>query len=165
MKRNPMLTDSVAAITFSTCASRAAGAENWIARSNESRHAIPLLRAAGGAGGKVINLSTIYVDNPIKGQGKYITAKGAVVAFSRSLAKELAAENIQVNVVSPNMTETDLLASLPATIVKRIAQSRPAGRNLEPVEVAQAIVFLASQWSNSMTGQKLVLNLGEAPFT
>jgi 3-oxoacyl-[acyl-carrier protein] reductase len=125
--------------------------------------AIPLFRARGG--GKIVNLSTIYVDNPVKGQSKYITAKSAVVGYTRALARELAGENIQVNVISPNMTQTDLLATLPTAMVKKIAQARPAGRNLEPIEVAQAIVFLASHWSNGMTGQKLVLNLGEPPFT
>ncbi|HEY3244502.1 MAG TPA: SDR family oxidoreductase, partial [Phycisphaerae bacterium] len=84
--------------------------------------------------------------------------------YSRALAREVAGENIQVNILAPNMTETDLLAMLPGMIVKRIAAGRPAARNLEPIEVAQAIAFLVSQWSNGMTGQKLVLNLGEPPF-
>ena len=123
---------------------------------------VPLFKAQGG--GKIINLSTIVVDNPVKGQSKYITAKSAVVGYSRSLAKELAGDNIQVNILAPNMTSTDLLAGLPGEIVRRMGQLRPGKRNMEPVEVAQAIVFLASQWSNSMNGQKLVLNLGEPPF-
>ena len=127
------------------------------------RAALPVFRRRGG--GKIVNLSTIYVDNPVKGQSKYITAKSAVVGYSRALAREVASENIQVNVLSPNMTQTDLLATLPAAMVKKIAQNRPVGRNLEPIEVAQAIVFLASQWSKGMTGQKLVLNLGEPPYT
>ena len=126
------------------------------------RQALPIFRRRGG--GKIVNLSTIYVDNPVKGQSKYITAKSAVVGYSRALAREMAAQNIQVNVLSPNMTQTDLLATLPSAMVRKIAQARPAGRNLEPIEVAQAIVFLASQWSNGITGQKLTLNLGEPPF-
>ncbi len=126
------------------------------------REVVPLFKLQGG--GKIVNLSTIFVDNPVKGQCKYITAKSAVVGYSRSLAKELAGDNIQVNVLAPNMTSTDLLAGLPTEIVRRMGQQRPGKRNMDPVEVAQAIVFLASQWSNSMNGQKLVLNLGEPPF-
>ncbi|MBA2707336.1 MAG: SDR family NAD(P)-dependent oxidoreductase, partial [Gemmatimonadaceae bacterium] len=72
------------------------------------RETLPIFRRRGR--GKIVNLSTIYVDNPVKGQSKYITAKSAVVGYSRALAREVAGENIQVNVLSPNMTQTDLLA-------------------------------------------------------
>lgn len=123
---------------------------------------VPIFRAQGG--GKIINVSTIFTDQPAPGQSKYITAKSAVIGYTRSLARELAKDNIQVNAVSPSMTETDLLAALPAEIVKRMGQGRPAGRNLQPIEVAQAVAFLASQWSSSMVGEKLVLNLGDPPF-
>ena len=126
------------------------------------REVVPLFKAQGG--GKIINLSTVFVDNPVKGQTKYITAKSAVVGYAKSLAKELAADNIQVNVLAPNMTSTDLLAGLPTEIVRRMGLQRPGKRNMDPVEVAQAVAFLASQWSNSMNGQKLVLNMGEPPF-
>ncbi|NEQ76182.1 MAG: SDR family oxidoreductase [Okeania sp. SIO2C9] len=114
--------------------------------------------------GKIINLSTIFVENPVTGQSQYITAKSAVVGYTKSLAKELAKLNIQVNFVVPNMTETDLVSCIPSDFTKRIAASRDFGRNLEPIEVAQSILFLASSWANSITGQKVVLNLGDLPF-
>ena len=114
--------------------------------------------------GKIINLSTIFVENPVTGQSQYITAKSAVVGYTKSLAKELAKLDIQVNFVVPNMTETDLVSCIPSDFAKRIAASRDFGRNLQPVEVAQSIVFLASSWANSITGQKIVLNLGDMPF-
>ena len=86
------------------------------------RQALPIFRRRGG--GKIVNLSTIYVDNPVKGQSKYITAKSAVVGYSRALAREVAAENIQVNVLSPNMTQTDRLNPAPES--QAYAQSRTA---------------------------------------
>lgn len=114
--------------------------------------------------GKIINLSTIFVDNPVTGQNQYITSKSAIVGYTKSLAKELAKSNIQVNFVVPNMTETDLVSCIPSNFTERIAASRDFGRNLRPIEVAQSIVFLASNWANSITGQKVVLNLGDLPF-
>jgi 3-oxoacyl-[acyl-carrier protein] reductase len=86
------------------------------------------------------------------------------VGYSRSLAKELAADNIQVNLVVPAMTETDLLSSIPFEIVRRMGSEREFGRNLAPIEVALCMLYLSSPWSDGMSGQEIVLNLGEAPF-
>ena len=114
--------------------------------------------------GKIINFGTVAVARPVSGQTKYITAKSALVGYTRSLAVETAADNIQVNLVVPNMTETTLLASLPGRLVSRLAEESPAGRLLQPIEVAKAVLFLASDWAAPISGQKLVLNQGEAPF-
>ena len=124
--------------------------------------AIPLMKGRGG--GRIINVSTVYTGHPVKGQGKYITAKAAVEGYTRSLAIELARDNIQVNLVIPAMTETDLLAAIPSDYIRRAGSARAMQRNLEPIEVAQAMVYLASSWASGMSGQKLVLNLGEPPF-
>ncbi|MDX6749817.1 SDR family oxidoreductase [Geminicoccaceae bacterium 1502E] len=115
-------------------------------------------------GGKIINVSSIAVDQPVRGQSKYITAKSAVVGYSKSLAVELLKDNVQVNLVVPAMTETDLLASIPSDFIRRMAKARGMGRNLQPIEVAQAMLYLASRWSDAITGQQIVLNLGEPPF-
>lgn len=126
------------------------------------REVIPIFKQNGG--GKIINLSTVAVDNPVAGQSRYITAKSAVVGYTKSLAKELLKFNIQANLVVPNMTDTDLVSVLPTMYRDKIAQSRPYGRHVQPIEVAQSIAFLASSWSDAITGQKIVLNLGEPPF-
>jgi len=123
---------------------------------------VPLMRERGA--GKIVNFSTVAVHNPVSGQSRYATAKGAVEAYTRNLAKELIRFNIQANLVIPNMTETDLLASVPRTFRDRMGAAREYGRHVYPAEVAQAVAFLASQWSNAMTGQSVVLNLGEPPF-
>ncbi len=124
--------------------------------------AIPHMKAAGG--GRIINVSSIATDQPVKGQARYITAKSAVEGYTKSLAIELARDNIQANLVVPAMTETDLLASIPSDFIRRIGSARAMRRNLQPIEVAQAMVYLASDWAKGMSGQRLVLNLGEAPF-
>ncbi len=126
------------------------------------RAVVPHMKAGGG--GRIITVSSIAVDLPVKGQSKYVTAKSAVVGYTRSLALELARDNIQVNLVVPAMTETDLLASIPADYIRRAGSARAMKRNLAPIEVAQAMVYLASSWAGGMSGQQLVLNLGEPPF-
>ncbi len=126
------------------------------------REIIPIFKQNGG--GKIINLSTVAVDNPVAGQSRYITAKSAVAGYTKSLAKELLKFNIQANLVVPNMTDTDLISVIPTMYREKIAESRPYGRHVQPIEVAQSIAFLASNWSDAITGQKVVLNLGEPPF-
>jgi 3-oxoacyl-[acyl-carrier protein] reductase len=126
------------------------------------RAVIPHLLNAGG--GKIINLSTVAVAIPIAGQSRYITAKSAVEGYTKTLAVELARNNIQVNLVVPNMTDTDLISSIPSLYRERIADTRSYQRHVQPIEVAQSIVYLASKWSDAMTGQNIVLNLGEPPF-
>ena len=123
---------------------------------------IPIFKKAGG--GKIINMSTVAVTHPVARQSCYITAKSAVEGYTRSLAVEVAKHNIQVNLVVPNMTETDLVSVIPALFREKIAEARPYKRHVYPIEVAQCIAYLASDWSNAMTGQKVVLNLGEPPF-
>jgi 3-oxoacyl-[acyl-carrier protein] reductase len=126
------------------------------------RAVIPMFKKSGH--GKIINLSTIAVAIPVSGQSRYITAKSAVEGYTKSLAVELAQLNVQVNLVVPNMTDTDLVSVLPTLFRDRIASERTTQRHVQPIEVAQSIVYLASNWSNAMTGQKIVLNLGEPPF-
>ncbi|MEX0729868.1 MAG: SDR family oxidoreductase [Aquisalimonadaceae bacterium] len=126
------------------------------------RGAVPVMRKAGR--GKIINFSSVAVRIPVSGQSRYITAKSAVEGYTRSLAQELAGSNIQVNLVIPGMTETDLVAAIPTTYRDRLSAARASGRHVGPAEVAQAVAFLSSQWSNAMTGQAVVLNLGEPPF-
>ncbi|MFC1730981.1 SDR family oxidoreductase [candidate division KSB1 bacterium] len=114
--------------------------------------------------GKIINISCLTTEHPIKGQAKYTTVKSTLTGFTRSLAVELIKFNIQVNLVVPNMTETDLLSGMPEKLLEKIVAEREFGRTIEPAEVAQAVAFLASGWSDTITGQRLVLNAGEISF-
>lgn len=129
---------------------------------NCCREVIPILKEKKQ--GKIIGLSSIFVDSPIKDQNKYITVKSAIVGYIRSLAKDLIRYNIQANLVVPNITETDLLSSISPDFIKKLHEESECGRNLSPIEVAQTIIFLTSKWADTITGQKIVLNLGETPF-
>ncbi|HRY24146.1 MAG: SDR family oxidoreductase [Geminicoccaceae bacterium] len=124
--------------------------------------AVSRFRAQGG--GKIVNVSSIATSQPVRGQSRYITAKSAIEGYTRSLAVELLKENIQVNMVVPAMTETDLIAAIPSDFVRRMAGARGMGRHVRPIEVAQAMVYLASPWADALSGQAIVLNLGEPPF-
>jgi 3-oxoacyl-[acyl-carrier protein] reductase len=126
------------------------------------REIIPLMLAAGG--GKIINISSVAVDNPPPDQAKYVMAKSALVGLTRSLSIELAAKNIQVNMVVPNFVETDLVSHISEGFRKKIAQDTPMQRHASPVEVAQAVIFLASSYSSFTTGQKIMVTGGGVPY-
>jgi 3-oxoacyl-[acyl-carrier protein] reductase len=125
-------------------------------------HALPHMRRQRW--GKIINLGTIATEVPVASQSKYITAKSAVVGYTRSLAVETAADNIQVNLVVPSMTQTSLLSGLPPVLVERLAEDSPTGSLLQPIDVAKVVAFLASDWATSITGQQSILNAGSPPF-
>ncbi len=126
------------------------------------REAAARFRARGG--GKIVNVSSIATSRPVRGQSRYIAAKSAVEGYTKSLAVELLKDNIQVNLVVPAMAETDLIASIPTDYVRRMAAAKGMGRHVRPIEVAQAMVYLASSWADALSGQRIVLNLGEPPF-
>jgi len=126
------------------------------------KEVVPLMLAAGG--GKIINISSVAVENPPSDQAKYVTAKSALVGLTRSLAADFASKNIQVNLVVPSFVETDLISHVQEGFRKRIAQDNPMGRHATPIEVAQAIVFLASSHASFTTGQKIMVTGGGVPF-
>jgi 3-oxoacyl-[acyl-carrier protein] reductase len=114
--------------------------------------------------GKIVNMGTVATELPVTSQNRYITAKSAVVGYTRSLAVEVAADNIQVNLVAPGMTETSLIAALPAALVKRLAEDSPGGALLAPIDVAKIVLFLVSNWAASISGQQILLTKGSPPF-
>jgi len=126
------------------------------------RYAIPLMLNQGQ--GKVINISSIATDNPPPDQVKYVMAKSALVGLTRSLSVEFAARNIQVNLVVPNFVETDFVAHIAEGYRKKIARDTPMQRHASAVEVAQAVLFLASSLSPFITGQKIMVTGGGAPY-
>ncbi len=123
---------------------------------------IPFMEKQGA--GKIINISTIYTENPPVKQSKYVIAKSALVGLSRSLAVELAPKGIQVNMVVPSMVETDLSLGVSKMVVNGIIQKTPMKRLATPVDVARAVVFLASSLSSYTTGQKIMVTGGSPPF-
>ena len=105
--------------------------------------------------GKIVNVVTQYAFNvPPLGMATYITAKYALEGFSKSLALELA-PNVQVNMVSPGLTETDLVNGLPDSFKQTIAQQTPLKRNTECDDISNAVLFLVSPLSDYLTGTNL----------
>lgn len=106
--------------------------------------------------GKIVNVITQYAQGvPPLAMATYVTAKYALIGFSKSLAVELAPFGIQVNMVSPGLTETDLVSGLPDSFKQAIAQQTPMKRNTECDDISSAVLFLVSDLSNFITGVNL----------
>jgi len=103
-------------------------------------------------GGRIINFTATLIHRPAAGYGAHSTAKGAVLAFTRTLSRELGPHNITVNVVSPGMTMTDYSSSLPEAGRERVAERTPLRRLAEPIDVARVAVFYASDLAGFVTG-------------
>jgi NAD(P)-dependent dehydrogenase (short-subunit alcohol dehydrogenase family) len=114
-----------------------------------------------GAGwGRIINISSIVGQTGNFGQSNYAAAKGAVISFTESLARELARKGITVNAVAPGFIETDMIKGMSAAALDQVRAMTPMGRLGTPVEVADAVVFLASPKTSYVTGQVLAVNGG-----
>lgn len=112
--------------------------------------------------GKVILLTTQYTEStPPAELIHYNTAKYALNGFAKSLAVELGPFNIQVNLVSPGMTETELISDVPEKARLVAASKAPLRRLAKPADVANAVAFLASENSNYITGETIRVNGGQ----
>lgn len=111
--------------------------------------------------GKVINISTQYIEKINSDWSHYITAKSALNGFSKALALELAPKGIRINLVSPGMTDTDLVANMPEKIKLLSAAQTPLRRIAQPEDIANAISFLASTKSDYLSGETIRVNGGQ----
>lgn len=110
--------------------------------------------------GKIINISSISGILGTSGQTNYAATKGGVISFTKSLARELGPFNIHVNAVAPGLIESDMVSKMPKERVEAIIKSSSLGRIGRPEEVAQAVLFLASDRSSYITGQTLIVDGG-----
>jgi 2-hydroxycyclohexanecarboxyl-CoA dehydrogenase len=110
--------------------------------------------------GRIVNVSSDAGKVGQSGEAVYAGAKGAVIAWSKSLARELARHHVNVNVVAPGPTETPLDAELDSATVARIVRLIPFRRKGQPAEQAAAISFLLSADARYITGQVLSVNGG-----
>lgn len=110
--------------------------------------------------GRIINISSIigFIGNI--GQVNYATTKAGLIGFTKSLAKELASRNITVNAVAPGFIETDMTAELPADIKEKYLEQIPLGRFGKPEDVANVVIFLASDMASYITGEVIHVNGG-----
>lgn len=110
--------------------------------------------------GRVINVSSIVGQMGNFGQANYAAAKGALIALTKSLARELARKGITVNAIAPGFIETDMTKDLSDDTLRAVCAATPLGRLGKPEEVAAAVVFLASPAASYITGQVLGINGG-----
>jgi 3-oxoacyl-[acyl-carrier protein] reductase len=123
------------------------------------KHCIALL--AAHKYGKVILLTTQAIETPNSEWLPYITSKAALHGFAKALAVELAGKGIRINLVSPGMTETDLIANISEKSRMIAAAKTPLRRLAKPEDIANAICFLASEKSDFITGETLRVNGGQ----
>jgi NAD(P)-dependent dehydrogenase (short-subunit alcohol dehydrogenase family) len=127
-----------------------------------SRAVVPVMREQGG--GKIVNISS---GTPFRGVPfllHYVTSKGAIVAFTRALAKELGRDSIHVNCVAPGFTLSDGVKSHPEVIEKLrdvSVASRTLQRDQVPEDVVGAVVFLCTPAADFITGQTMVIDGGQ----
>src|ERR671937_1156892 len=126
------------------------------------RAAVPVMRGRGG--GKIVNISS---GTPFRGVPfllHYVTSKGAIVALTRALAKELGGDDILVNCVAPGFTMSDGVLEHPE-VVEKLRPVSIAARTLQrdqlPEDVVGAVVFLCSPGSGFITGQTMVIDGGQ----
>lgn len=115
-----------------------------------SQAAARIMKPQGG--GTIINTSSIVGEYGQPAGCGYPATKFAVNGLTKSLARELAPDGIRVNAVAPGITRTDMVAALPEDIFQRISAGIPFGRIGEPVDIANAYLFLASDLSSYVTG-------------
>ena len=112
--------------------------------------------------GRIINLISPSALTGRAGQTNYSAAKGGVLSFTKSLARELAPFGITVNAVSPGVIETELTASLPEKTRQELLSLIPLGRYGRPEDVAEAVAFIVSEDASYITGQVLSIDGGIA---
>ena len=126
------------------------------------RSVVPVMRANGG--GKIVNISS---GTPFRGVPfllHYVTSKGAIVAFTRALAKELGKDSIHVNCVAPGFTMSDGVKAHPEVVEKLqgvSVASRTIQRDQVPEDVVGAVVFLCTPAADFITGQTMVIDGGQ----
>jgi NAD(P)-dependent dehydrogenase (short-subunit alcohol dehydrogenase family) len=126
------------------------------------RAVVPVMREQGG--GKIVNISS---GTPFRGVPfllHYVTSKGAIVAFTRSLAKEVGADSIHVNCVAPGFTMSEGVQSHPE-VIEALRDVSVAARTIKrdqvPEDVVGAVVFLCTPAADFITGQTMVIDGGQ----
>jgi 3-oxoacyl-[acyl-carrier protein] reductase len=118
----------------------------------------PMMKAKSGA---IVNVSSVIGLTGNAGQANYAAAKAGMIAFTKSLAKELSSRGVRANCVAPGYIDTQMTEGLPAQVKEGILAKIPLGSIGQPRDIAQAVLFLVSdQLSRYVTGQTLTVDGG-----
>lgn len=111
-------------------------------------------------GGKIVNISSVIGLIGNIGQANYAASKAGIIGLTKSMAKELALRNINVNAIAPGFIETDMTKKLPEKVRQELQQQIPLKRLGIVEDVAKAVYFLVSDASNYITGQVINVDGG-----
>jgi 3-oxoacyl-[acyl-carrier protein] reductase len=110
--------------------------------------------------GCIVNIASVAALSGNPGQANYTAAKGGLIAFSKTLAKEFGSRNIRVNVVAPGFIETDMTAELSQEVRGQLAEKIALGRLGTPAEIATTVAFLCTPAAQYITGQIISIDGG-----
>jgi len=110
--------------------------------------------------GRIITIASVIGVTGNAGQANYAAAKAGLIAFSKSLAKEIGSRNVTVNVVAPGFIDTDMTKILPEAAKSALIEQVALARLGSPADIAQAVAFLASPAASYITGETLHVNGG-----
>jgi 3-oxoacyl-[acyl-carrier protein] reductase len=111
-------------------------------------------------GGSVINITSVSGIIGMAGQTNYSASKAGVIGFTKALAREVARFGVRVNAVAPGFIDTDMTASIDDNARKKLYAQIPLGKTGTAMQVARAVLYLASEDGNYITGQVLTMDGG-----
>ena len=114
--------------------------------------------------GRIINMASIVGVVGGAGQANYAASKGAIISMTKSIAAEVASRGITANAIAPGFIKTPMTDVLPEELKKKYLEQIPAGRFGEPIDIANACVFLASDEASYINGQTIHINGGMGRF-
>jgi 3-oxoacyl-[acyl-carrier protein] reductase len=120
------------------------------------KHAVELIRDNG----RIVNIASIAGLFPFHGQSNYAAAKAGVIALTKVLAKEMARKGITANAVAPGVIQTTMIGDIKPEVLEGYIKQIPLGRLGRPEDVANAVLFFASEESGYITGQVLPVTGG-----